>query len=73
MWTTRDELAFLDGIGAWCNDKPVTAAARIFLLTKYLESLKLRSSWAALNRATIEDHVNTRIRQLSKLEQTSTL
>jgi hypothetical protein len=77
-WTTRDELAHIDGLGMHRRidskghpRKYVTSsdtASTIALLESYLRSVELRSRWTGLDREAIVQHARKRIDLLRKLQ-----
>ena len=69
---TKDEIAFLNGIGTWSENTPdlpeqVPAPVRLELLLRYLDSMELRSEWGSINPDEVRKHVESMISHL-KLE-----
>ena len=62
VWTTRDELAFIRGLGHWRRLQSV--ADRAQLLRGYLEGLALRKRWTDLQREPLECEARLMLRQL---------
>jgi len=62
VWTTRDELAFIRGLGHWRRLQSV--ADRAQLLRGYLEGLALRKKWTDLQREPLECEARLMLREL---------
>lgn len=67
-WTTRDELAFVRGLGfhrlALTRRPAPTAAERIDLMFRYLHALGRRVEWGLIDREDLLNGVAKMIRQL---------
>jgi hypothetical protein len=71
-WTTRDELAFLDGIGTYREGAPglpdlVSPDARRDALKGYLVSLSRRHDWGLVDANEVRRHVIGMIARLELL------
>lgn len=67
MWSTADEISFINGIGSYHNPHAVVSMEeRLEYLKRYLEGLALRVNWGNLDADTIIKYTVTRIEYYDK-------
>ena len=65
MWTTSDELKFLDNIGTYGEIPDCTQVERLILLEKYIESMEMRRVWNTLDTNKIKSYVYKLIAEIT--------
>lgn len=62
VWTIKDEIEFLEGLGGWKKDAPKDAREKFFrrrkLLGNYRRSMALRKCWNGIERSKILEYLN---------------
>lgn len=65
MWSTLNEKAFIDGLGAWfwisTGRRPLNEKERVNLLIRYQSSIPGRKRWGNVNRDEVASYVAKRI------------
>jgi hypothetical protein len=62
MWTTGDEIAFIQNMGKFRDNRRPEPKSRLELLRAYKESLKSRQLWTSLDREKINRAVDEAIK-----------
>jgi len=61
VWTTKDELQFLEGLGTFAKNAPKDAREKYFrrrkLLDGYRRSMALRKCWNGIEREKIAEYL----------------
>lgn len=66
-WTTRDEIAFIDGLGTFNNRKVApTPSDRYILLQGYKTGIHRRVLWNGVDRLTVISHLAIKLSDLEK-------
>jgi hypothetical protein len=62
MWSTTDEIRFINGLGQHCNPVAVVPyEEKLEFLKRYREGINLRCRWGNIEPETIFEYVENRI------------
>ena len=68
MWRTADEIKFINGLGQHCDPKRVVPyEEKLEYLRRYLRGCQRRVLWAGINRTTVTEYAEERIRYYEDL------